>query len=611
MRSGAAGRYKVAGMLDPRIYRTGLVLVAMAVLVLAFSLENQQGPVSSTLAPDAFSGQNVFNSMVALAGPNGVQDRRPGSEGDKSLASSVAISFRRYGFGVTTDVFSGRTADGTRMLENVVAVRPGTTASQSGSIVIVAPRDARASPATANLSATATLIELARDLAGETLQRTVVLASTTGSQGMAGALRLASTVSAPVDAVVVLGDLASGHQRQPIVVPWSTSPKVAPPLLRNTVASELNQQAALSVGGTSLFGQFLHLAFPLTVSAQAPFGSRDIPAVTISLSGEWGPAPNEPLGGVDQLNAVGRSVLATISALDTGPTAPASSAYVLLDNKVVPGWAISVFVLALLVPVLLITIDGLARAQRRGHAVWRWLVLTLLAAVPFALAVLVVLVARLLGALPTAPAAPTPAGTVPIASGGIAVLMVAALVALGSGLLLRPVAVGFARPRARSRGPGRDTAIEGAVAGLLAAGCLVTFAVWATNPFAAALVVPGLHLWLVALSPDLRLRFPARLGLFLVGLVPLALVPIYYAATLGYSPAGELWMLTLLLAGHGISLAAIAEWSIFMGCVLTAAAVLVALARQPRPEQAPVTVRGPVGYAGPGSLGGTESALRR
>ena len=59
-------------MLDPRIYRTGLVLVAMAVLVLAFSLENQQGAVSSSLAPDAFNGQNVYNSMVSMAGPNGV-----------------------------------------------------------------------------------------------------------------------------------------------------------------------------------------------------------------------------------------------------------------------------------------------------------------------------------------------------------------------------------------------------------------------------------------------------------------------------------------------------------------------------------------------------------
>jgi hypothetical protein len=45
--------------------------------------------------------------------------------------------------------------------------------------------------------------------------------------------------------------------------------------------------------------------------------------------------------------------------------------------------------------------------------------------------------------------------------------------------------------------------------------------------------------------------------------------------------------------------------------MVTAAGVIVLASRQPRPEQAPVTVRGPASYAGPGSLGGTESALRR
>ena len=35
-------------------------------------------------------------------------------------------------------------------------------------------------------------------------------------------------------------------------------------------------------------------------------------------------------------------------------------------------------------------------------------------------------------------------------------------------------------------------------------------------------------------------------------------------------------------------------------------------ARAPQVDPAaPITVRGPQGYAGPGSLGGTESALRR
>jgi hypothetical protein len=33
--------------------------------------------------------------------------------------------------------------------------------------------------------------------------------------------------------------------------------------------------------------------------------------------------------------------------------------------------------------------------------------------------------------------------------------------------------------------------------------------------------------------------------------------------------------------------------------------------REPRAEDLPITVRGPINYAGPGSLGGTESALRR
>jgi hypothetical protein len=67
----------------------------------------------------------------------------------------------------------------------------------------------------------------------------------------------------------------------------------------------------------------------------------------------------------------------------------------------------------------------------------------------------------------------------------------------------------------------------------------------------------------------------------------------------------------LLLAGHAVGLVAVLEWSVFLGCGVVVSSVLLLASRQPRPEQAPVTVRGPVSYAGPGSLGGTESALRR
>ncbi len=251
-------------MLDPRIYRTGLVVVALAVVVLAFSFMDQQGGLSSSLAPDAFNGQNVYTNMKQMAGA--YPDRRPGSAGDDALATQVAKSLHQYGFGVSTDAFTGRTADGSQTLENVVATRPGM---ESGSVVVVAARDARGSPATAGLSGTATLIELARDLEGETLNRTVVLASTSGSQGTAGAIRLASTLSGPIDAVLVLGDLDGARTHEPIVVPWSSGTQVAPPALRNTVAAALGAQAALGAGGTGLGGQFAHLAFPFTTPRRA------------------------------------------------------------------------------------------------------------------------------------------------------------------------------------------------------------------------------------------------------------------------------------------------------------------------------------------------------
>jgi hypothetical protein len=75
-------------------------------------------------------------------------------------------------------------------------------------------------------------------------------------------------------------------------------------------------------------------------------------------------------------------------------------------------------------------------------------------------------------------------------------------------------------------------------------------------------------------------------------------------------PLETLWSGALLVAGGGVSLPAALGWSVVLGC---AAGVLVAvLASRPRTAPADgVTMRGPASYAGPGSLGGTESALRR
>lgn len=592
-------------MLDGRIYRTGLVVVALAVLVLGFSFSDQPSPLPSNLAPDAFNGQNVFTTLSRLSVlyPN----RAPGSVNDRDLATSMAGAFSHDGFTVTTDAFSGQTASGPRTLENVIATRPGI---QSGSIVVVAARDARGSPATAALSGTAAELELARDLSGETLHRTIVLVSTTGTEGAAGALRLASTMSGPVDAVIGLGDLASAHVRQPIVVPWSGVQAVAPAVLRSTLGAQLSQQAAMTSAGTSLFGQFARLAFPLSTSLQAPFGAQGIPAVLLSLSGERGPSGNAPIAGPDQLNSVGRSVLSTISALDSGRDVPAPSAYLIFSGKLVPAWALSLCILALIVPVLMTTIDGLARARRHGQRVGRWLVVVLAASAPFFLAALLLLVAGVLGVIAVAPPAPLPAVAIAPHAGSVLLLILTAAVTLAAFALLRPAALRFAA----GRGPRKRILTEhheGIVAAVLLAMCVVTVTIWLANPFAALLAVPALHLWLAAISPDLRLPMPVRLLLLVLGLAPVAGLAAYYGAMMGYGPLELTWSAALMLAGHVVGLLPALEWSVFLGCGVVVSSVLLLATRQPRPEQVPVTVRGPVSYAGPGSLGGTESALRR
>jgi hypothetical protein len=141
--------------------------------------------------------------------------------------------------------------------------------------------------------------------------------------------------------------------------------------------------------------------------------------------------------------------------------------------------------------------------------------------------------------------------------------------------------------------------------------CAAAVTVWVLNPFAAALLVPALHAWMLALSPEVRLGRAGTLALALVALVPPVLVAISYGSQLDLGPLDELWMGALLVAGGGVSLGAALGWSVVLGCVGGVVAALVR-ARGTTPDaREAVSVRGPVSYAGPGSLGGTESALRR
>jgi hypothetical protein len=590
-------------MLDPRIYRTSLMAVLVGVIVFAFSLDNQQGAVGTTLPPQAFNGQTAYLDMVGLA--RKFPDLRPGSAGDDSLAGRVATALRTDNFSVTTRRVTARTADGTRTLQTVTGTLAGT--SGGGSIVIVAHRDAAGRSTPAGLSGTAVLLELGRVLAGETHQRTIVLASTSGSAGAAGATQLARTLGPQVDAVIALGDLASTQVREPVVVPWSNSQEVAPSLLRNTVAAALRSQAGLQPGDPGIGSQFAHLAFPLSVTEQGPIGARGYPAVLLSLSGERAPQAAQTVDP-NRIAALGQTVLQTINSLDGAPSVPAPSAYLVWGGKVIPAWAVKLLVLALILPVLLTMVDGFARARRRGHPVARWLLWVLAAALPFVLAVLVVLGARLTGLLGATPPGPLGADAVPLGGAGIVVIVLLACAITGLLPLRRPLTNALAKGRAIGK-----PADAGAGAAVLLVMCAITLVIWAGNPFAAALLVPALHLWMWVLDPDVRMPRSLAALLVALGAAPGALVVFYYTQSLGLSPIQAIWNGVLLVAGGYIGVLAAAQWSVVLGCLTS---VISIAARRPRlhrarPEETPVTVRGPVTYAGPGSLGGTESALRR
>jgi hypothetical protein len=138
-------------------------------------------------------------------------------------------------------------------------------------------------------------------------------------------------------------------------------------------------------------------------------------------------------------------------------------------------------------------------------------------------------------------------------------------------------------------------------------------ATWLVNPYAAALLVPAMHAWLLILAPGVRLRRGVAIALLLVGLAPVAGLILADARSLGLGPVDSAWMAMLLVAGGHVGFATWLLWSLFAAVAIGVGAIALRPPAAPPSErhEPDITVRGPLTYAGPGSLGGTESALRR
>jgi hypothetical protein len=261
---------------------------------------------------------------------------------------------------------------------------------------------------------------------------------------------------------------------------------------------------------------------------------------------------------------------------------------------------------ALLFGPLLVAVDGLARARRRRLAAGRWMLWTLSCSLPFLACSVFALLLGLLGVLGAAPPTPVPPGALPF-GGGAAAALVSVLLVFGLACLQWRALV-----RRRGWGVRPDPEVAGISMLLVLLG--VAILAWALDPFAALLLIPAVHLWLLLAAPELRPRPLVALGLVAVALLPLALLVFFYARQLGLGPGDVAWTGLLLLAGGHVGLGQAILWCVGLGCA--AVAVMLSVTEPPPPsgpstDDFEITIRGPMSYAGPGSLGGTESALRR
>jgi hypothetical protein len=598
-------------MFDGRIYRAAFVPLLLALAIVGFSLSSRPAGLASTLAPDAFNGVRAFANLRALA--KHFPDRRPGSAGDNELAAYVAQSLRELagtaggGFQVSVRRVHARTIDGARTLTTVIAERPGSTGGSP--IAILAHRDAPGRGSAAELSGTAALLELAHVFSQSETRRTIVLVSTSGgSGGYAGAADFARTASAPLDAAIALGDLAGDIARTPFVLPFSSGSAMAPESLQLTLDAAISQEVGANAGSPSAGAQFAHLSFPLSTGEQASLNASRIPSVLVQVSGERGPTPTEPIGEAGLQN-FGRAVLSATYALDEGPNiAESTGPRLVLGRKALPGWAVRLLVIALLLPPLLMSVDALARLRRHREPVLRWILWTLTCALPMFACVLF---AMTLGALGVIAAPFSQLSVAALASdGSSSVGVIACAVLLASlSLLVWPALVrGLSFPvRPSAEGAGLATML------VLFAVALV---VWIFNPFACLLLVPALHLWPVVISsrgqPGSSRRMIGLLAVC-VALLPILLLFALYTHELGLGPGALLQSVVLTLAGGQVGPLGGLLWSVGFGCLL--AAVLLAAPARPASGESnddwlDISTRGPLSYAGPGSLGGTESALR-
>jgi hypothetical protein len=381
------------------------------------------------------------------------------------------------------------------------------------------------------------------------------------------------------------------------------------------VAASLREELGSIPHQEGAFAQFARLTFPVAPGAQGVLLQNGINAVRVSGSGELRPSPPDKHVAVLRYGSLGRATLRVVSSLDAAPEPPGHgpAAYIQFAGKLLPAWPVKLLALALVLPALIASVDALARARRRREPVSPWLVWLASALLPFVVGLALALLLVLVGVATDAPPAPLDPRSLKLDSGAVGSLVATTLAFALAWILGR-----WSLIRRAANLP--DPSAPGAACVTAIALSLLATVLAFTNPYASLLLVPAVHLWMLATLTDVRWR--GGTVMFLIGLLPIAAIALYYLLRFDLGPFEAAWYLFLLVTGNQTGVLTTIALVVLAAITASVAAILFARARhgEPapprggggrRPAEPQPSIFGPGGHAGPGAIGNARSTLGR
>jgi hypothetical protein len=552
-------------VISVRLYREAFAPALVAMVVLLFSLQGRPDPLPSVVASAEFDQRAAakLDREIVTAAP----ERTPGSDGDAAIAAMVERRFESVREGEVTEQRFGD--DGG--LRNVILTLPGESPR---SVVVMAARDSASGPgAASSAAATATLLELLDKLQTARHTKSLVFVSTDGaSDGATGARAFAKHFPGRdlVDGAIALWQPGAAISGAPSLLDASAGSQSPSAQLVRTAERALADQTGLRPRLAGPFEELSRLALPSGLGEQAVLIENGIDAVGLSSVGER-PLPvtaDQPADLSEAaLGDIGRAALLLVATLDGNPEPPehGPGAYLNLAGNLVPGWALALLALTLLLPAALTSLDALVRARRAGARVGWALAWASSRALPLLAALLFLYLLALTGIV-ARPAFPFDPSRFRVGGGQIvAVVFLAAVVAFSYRAIRGwRLPVGIPAELARP-----------ALGAVSAAG--VTCA-WLANPYLALLVVPMAHVWLVRARRSGGLAWPRVAAAIALALVPLAAAVTQVGGRLNLGLTAP-WHFLLMVGDGQIGFVPVIALCLLAGCM--AGLIAVGLRRAP------------------------------